>query len=124
MVKNNFSYEEVYAVKVMAFEKDMVSKNRRPPLPVRRRYVNMAPAADAQRKEAAKVRQEMYRAILANIPDGEATNVQSLANKMGIKSQQLTNYMKPMVEEGYLARLKMAGGMVYVYLRTGKELPE
>ena len=123
MVKNNFSYEDAYALRIMAFEKEMASKNRRPPLPIRRQYVNMAPAADAQRKEAARLRKVMFRAILDNIPEGEATNVQALATKMGIKSQQLTNYMKPMVEEGYLARLKISGGMAYVYLRTGKELP-
>ena len=124
MVKSNFTYEEAYALRIMAFEKDMAVKNRRPPLPTRRQYANATPAADAQRKQQAKLRKIMYQSILDNIPDGEAANVQALAARMGIRSQQLTNYMTPMVQEGYLTRLKMTGSMVYVYLPTGKEFSE
>ena len=131
MVKNNFSYEDVYALKIMAFEKDMAKQNRRPPLPQRREtiysYANKSPAAVAQRAAQKKQRRAIYKGILDNIAEGEAVNMKTLATRIGTTSQKLTNYMKPMVDEGYLNRLNMAnpyGVVAYVYLKTGKELPE
>lgn len=131
MVKSNFSYEEIYALKIMTFEKEQVKRNRRPPFPQKREtiysYANKTPAAVAQRAAQKKHRRGIYAGILNNIADGEAVSVATLSKRIGSTSQQLTNYMKPMCDEGYLNRLNMAnpyGVVSYVYLRTGKELPE
>lgn len=125
MVKSSYSYEEVYAAKIMAFEKDMVKQNRRPPLPSMHKYVNTAPAATALRQQQLETRQNVFRDVLDNISEGEAVDARTLARRLGTTSQSLTNYMKPMVEEGYLTKLNMPnskGVVVYVYMITGKEL--
>lgn len=125
MVKNNFTYEDAYALRIKEFEKEQVRLRRRPPLPVRQKYTNTAPAAEALRKQQIETREKVFRSVLDNIAQGEAIDVRTLASRIGTTSQKLTNYMKPMVTEGYLTRLNMAnskGLVAYVYLTTGKEL--
>lgn len=127
MVKSNFTYEDAYALRIKEFEKEQVRLNRRPPLPVRQKYTNTAPAAEALRKQQIETRKKVFRSVLANIAQGEAVNARTLAGRIGTTSQKLTNYMKPMVTEGYLTRLNMAnnaGVVSYVYLTTGKALEE
>lgn len=131
MVKSNFSYEEIYAMKIMAFEKEQVRKRLRPPLPPRQgvtySYSNNSPAAVAQRIEQKDTRETIYKGILSNISAGEAADLKTIANRIGTTPQKLQNYMKSLAEEGYLTRLTMENSkrsVVYVYLKTGKEIPE
>ena len=128
MVKNNFTYEDAYAMRILDFEKDMANKGRRPPLPTRRRqYENTAAAASAHRQEQMRVRLDIYKSVLDNIAEDEVVDVRNLAIRIGTTSMKLTNYMKPMAEEGYLNRMKMPNGrcaMSYVYSRTGKKLSD
>lgn len=127
MVKSNFTYEDAYALRIKEFEKEQVRLNRRPPLPTWAKYTNTAPAAEALRKQQIETRKNVFKSVLANIAQGEAIDARTLAGRIGTTSQKLTNYMKPMVEEGYLNRFNMAnnkGVVAYVYLPTGKELEE
>ena len=56
--------------------------------------------------------------------EGEAANVPSLATRMGTTPQKLANYVRIMVDEGYLSKISMMGGKImYVYMKTGKEVP-
>ena len=64
MVKSNFDYEDIYAAKIMRFEKEMARKRLRPPLPVReggeKKYDNMVPAAVTQRGRSRRRRGLKY----------------------------------------------------------------
>ena len=128
MVKSNFDYEDIYAAKIMRFEKEMARKRLRPPLPARqggeKKYDNMVPAAVTQRAEQAKTRAKVFRSVLLQMKEGEAANVPSLATRMGTTPQKLANYVRIMVDEGYLSKISMMGGKImYVYMKTGKEVP-
>jgi hypothetical protein len=42
---------------------------------------------------------------------------------MGTTAQKLANYLRAMVDDGYLAKLGMsAGKFTYVYMKTGKKM--
>lgn len=128
MVKSNFDFEDIYAAKIMKFEKEMARRKLRPPLPARqgrpdKEYDNMVPAAVAQREEQMKERHKVYSAVLSNMNDREAVDTPSLAGRIGTTPRRLANYVRMMVDDGYLSKINMIGGKVmYVYLKTGKKL--
>lgn len=129
MVKSNFSYEDIYAMRIMAFEKNMAKMRRRPPLPVRhtgsKEYENKAPAAVAQREEQMKTRRAVYKDVLENVAAGEAIDVRTLSERISMNSKKLANYVRLMVDDGYLNKLSMAKGKImYIYMKTGKELTD
>ena len=123
MVKSDFTYEDAYALRIMEFEKEQVRQRRRPPLPAQQRYVDTGPAATALREQQLETRQNMFRSILDNVGEEELVDARTLAERIGTTSQKLTNYLKPMVDEGYLKKFAMAKGSVsYLYVKTEKEL--
>ena len=125
MVKSNFTYEDAYAMRIMAFEKEQVRLNRRPPLPTRQKYTNTAPAAEALRKQQIEARKNIFISVLANIEDDELVDARTVAERIGTTAQKLTNYIKSMVDEGYLKKFAVTKGNVsYLYVKTGKEMKE
>lgn len=125
MVKSSFTYEDAYALRIMEFEREMARKRLRPELPMQRKYTNTAPAAAAMREEQNRVRKAVYSDVINSIEDGEVVDLKSLSDRIGTTAQKLTNYMRPMVEKGYLQKLTMTKGSVsYLYMKTGKELED
>jgi hypothetical protein len=129
MVKSSFDTEDIYAMRILAFEKEMARKKLRPPLPIRgggyKYHKLMWPAVVAQREEQSKVRAEMYESIISSIADGEAIDIASLGARMKATPYKVANYVKLMVEQGYLNKLTLASGkLTYLYMKTGKALDE
>ena len=123
MVKSNFDYEDIYAMRILAFEKEMARQNRRPPLPTQRSaYSNTAPAAEKIREKQKTERDKVFKDILKNIADGEAIDSKTLATRMETTAQKLANYVKAMSDEGYLIKLNVPGGKnMYMYMKSKKK---
>lgn len=126
MVKSSFDYEEIYAMRLMAFEKEQVKKGLRPPLPLSQPKVSphqKIPAVIAIKEERLRIRKDVYENVLEAILDGEVIDTPNLSARMGTTAQKLANYLRAMVDEGYLAKLGMSGGtFTYVYMKTGKKM--
>lgn len=122
MVKNNFDFEDIYAMRLLAFEREMARQNRRPPLPTLHTYANTAPAAERIRREQQGTRNKIFKGVLKNISAGEAIDSKTLAARMETTPQKLSNYVKAMSDEGYLTKLNVAGNKnMYMYMKTAKK---
>ena len=126
MVKSNFDFEEVYAMRLMAFEKEQAKKGLRPPLPCTQRRLlphQKVPAVVAMKEERLRIRRDVYETVLKTIADGEVIDTPTISERMDTTPQRLANYLRDMVDEGYLSKLSMpVGQFMYVYVKTGKKL--
>jgi len=130
MVKSEFDYEDIYALKILEFERRQARAGLRPALPCDTRTRAMTEhekeiARRCREKATKQRREDMFRAFLDVIEDGEAANARQIADRMGMEAQKIGNYLTIASEQGYLMKLHMvSGNMQYAYAKTGKKLEE
>lgn len=131
MVKSNFDFEEIYAMRLMAFEKEQAKKGLRPPLPCTQRRKmyepaeGLCPAAVAQRAERKIVRRQMYESILGAMGEGEVIGNPVIAERVDKTPAQISNYLISLVEEGYIHKISMTHKQnTYAYIKSGKAMED
>ena len=122
MVKSNFDFEDIYAKRILAFEKEMARKHLRPPLPTQHEYMNTAPAAEKIRIEQKKARDKARKNIMKNIAEGEAVDSKTVATRLETSPQKVQNHLKTLAEDGYLLKLTAAENKnIHLYMKTKKK---